>query len=91
LEINTRYFNDDLSREDKHYIIMHEVTHSLAFLIIDAYTDNWTSYETGETHSAILQTVNWRGTSNKIIVTPKVVEKARELYNCPTLEGMSLE
>jgi hypothetical protein len=57
LQINLDRYGPEVSKEDKHAIIMHEVTHALAFIIADGYTDNWTSHETGRKHKAITKTV----------------------------------
>jgi hypothetical protein len=50
LFINTLQYQDDLTKEDKHYITMHEITHTLAFINRSTYTDNWTDLDTGHKH-----------------------------------------
>jgi hypothetical protein len=94
LEINSAKWDDSFSREDKHFVILHEITHTLVFSITNTYTDNWTVDGT-QTYAAanlkITDSSSFRGVAGTMIVTPKVVEKARKLFDCPTLAGVELE
>jgi hypothetical protein len=97
LEINSANWDFNFSAEDRHFITLHEITHTLVFSIVPTYTDNWTVDEvkysdlTDVAKRDITKDSTFRGTTSKIIVTPTVVEKAREIYGCTTLEGLELE
>lgn len=69
---------------------LHEITHLLGFsrsLYEYWRKPNGELYEEGELHQA----VTLRGTTKYIMVTPTVVEKAREAFGCSTLAGLELE
>jgi hypothetical protein len=68
------------SPEKKHNRLMHELTHILAFSTDPVYTDNWTDLATGRKHVEVVRNVSFRGSETKALVTPKVLERARELY-----------
>jgi hypothetical protein len=59
---------------------MHEITHTLVFSIVNAYTDYWTVNEVK--YSAIgggkdiTKPSNFRGVASTMIVTDTVVQKA---------------
>jgi hypothetical protein len=66
---------------------MHAVTHILGF---ESGGNEWTD-STGMPHAEMTRTVDWRGTSNVVLVTPEVVSAARSYYGCSSLEGMAFE
>ena len=69
---------------------MHEVTHTLAFIIEPSYTDNWTD-SSGNPHSKITEEVTWRGMTSTVLATPEVKARGRALYDCSDLAGVGLE
>ena len=69
---------------------MHEVTHTLAFIVESSYTDNWTD-SNGNPHSKITESVTWRGYTSTVLATPTVKSRGRSLYGCSTLTGVGLE
>ena len=69
--------------------------HTLVFSIVPAYYDNWINPDGNKyidvAPNVVKQASNYRGTASEIIITPKVVQAARDHYNWPTLAGLELE
>ncbi|EGR32308.1 leishmanolysin family protein, putative [Ichthyophthirius multifiliis] len=69
-------------------IVIHEITHILGF----SYTDIPRWVTTDKTpHIKPTFKKNLRGIDTLFLRTPKVLEFARQYFNCPTLDGMPLE
>ena len=71
-------------------ILSHEVTHILAFA--GSHFNHWKN-SNGLSYAAgtLSQSVIIRGAAKTIIVTPTVVTKAREAFDCPDIQGVELE
>eukprot|EP00486_Rosalina_sp_Unknown_P006084 CAMPEP_0201575792 /NCGR_PEP_ID=MMETSP0190_2-20130828/21209_1 /ASSEMBLY_ACC=CAM_ASM_000263 /TAXON_ID=37353 /ORGANISM="Rosalina sp." /LENGTH=775 /DNA_ID=CAMNT_0048005865 /DNA_START=9 /DNA_END=2333 /DNA_ORIENTATION=+ len=72
-----------LTWEESLALIIHETFHVLGFS-----TDGFKSFNTTET---VYATTSARGNGRVRIVLPTVVEKAREFYDCSTVDGLELE
>ena len=65
--------------------MIHEVMHTLVFSIIPAYYDNWVDSNLDKyidvAPNVVKQASNFRGTTSEVIITPKVVQAARDHFN----------
>lgn len=69
-------------------LIIHEIFHILGFGDFENFRNpSGGMYDISE----VIGTETRRGKSVKIVKTPKVLEKARNAFNCPSLTGLELE
>jgi len=70
---------------------LHEITHVLGFSrnLFGDFVNPETGEKIGEEN--IIVDGTFRGIENKIIVSPKVKEVARNHFACPTLRGVEVE
>jgi hypothetical protein len=87
LEINLDNWDFYFSVEDQYFVMMHEVAHTRGFSINPGVYNNWVD-SNGTPHAVVKMTISVLGTSNDIIFTQNVLAKGRELFGCPTLQGI---
>ena len=76
-------FNSINADEYLHMLLIHEISHILVF--------DSELFRHFNITSPVLKTINIRDEQKSIIITPKVVEKARFHFRCNSLEGVELE
>eukprot|EP01083_Nonionella_stella_P021261 58960_1 len=79
---------DVLTWEETVSLIIHETFHVLGFSS-DGFSHFKNSDETDR--SDVYRTISLRGKLRAVITLPTVVEKAREFFDCATMEGVELE
>ena len=87
--VNSYYFNN-MDFETQLITMIHEVTHLLGFsnsLYSYYKKDDGSSYFYHE----VTEEITIRGTTKTILKTPNLLQKAREVFGCPSLQGVELE
>ena len=85
------YFKTDFMQSNEEnkkfyleYLLLHQFTHILGFS-----TDSF-NYFTGGI-SNVIRSIFKRGINRRYIITPTVVQKAKEYFKCDSIEGIELE
>ena len=71
-------------------VLTHEITHILGF---STSSFNYWKNSAGLPYqpNEVKRTVNVRGVNKTVLVTPTILAKAREAFDCETIEGIELE
>ena len=86
LNIPSAYLNNPrVSQFEVETILLHEITHILGFQYESFY------YFPGGINNVIREITDSNGKKRYYIITPKVVQKAKEYYGCDSLIGLELE
>ena len=75
-------FTSENADEYLHMLLIHEISHILMF-----DSDLFSYFHTEQ----VFKNVDMRGELKSIVITPKVLEKARLHFGCDSLEGVELE
>ena len=86
--INSAFYTLDSGTDNEFTTLIHEVAHVLAFN--DVYFPKFVQADGSLVENPMVD-ITVRGRPATILTTPKVIEKARAAFNCPSLEGVELE
>ena len=94
VEINLAVWDFDDPYENQHGVMIHEVYHALGMSGSTNLMADWVSDEQGTKRgqeNISREYTNSQGVDVFRIITPKVAEKAQEIYGCNTLDGVDME